>query len=46
MKPGKDYHFLSPDEFRSRVASGDFREWEEVYPGFLWNLKKSEIDRF
>ncbi len=42
---GKDYHFLSPDEFRSRVASGDFVEWEEVYPGTFYGTLKSEIDK-
>jgi guanylate kinase len=28
---GKDYHFLTHDEFVQRVAAGDFLEWAEVY---------------
>ena len=28
---GKDYYFLSHDEFKARVAKGDFLEWEEVF---------------
>ncbi|UTW64186.1 guanylate kinase [bacterium SCSIO 12741] len=42
---GKDYHFLSPDEFRSKAANGDFVEWEEVYPNQMYGTLKSEIDR-
>ena len=29
---GVDYYFISPDEFRTRVNSDEFVEWEEVYP--------------
>ena len=28
---GKDYYFLSVQEFRRRIDNGDFAEWEEVY---------------
>ena len=49
MRPGevdgKDYYFLSVDEFRRRVAAGDFIEWEEVYPGHFYGTLKSEITR-
>ena len=30
---GRDYYFLSRDEFMRRVDDGDFLEWEEVYQG-------------
>ena len=30
---GKDYFFLSVDEFKGRIAAGEFVEYEEVYPG-------------
>ncbi len=43
--PGKDYYFLSPDEFEKRVSENAFIEWEEVYPGRLYGTLKSEIDR-
>ncbi len=42
---GKDYYFLSTDEFRERIAGGDFLEWEEVYPGSYYGTLKSEIER-
>ena len=30
---GREYYFLSMDEFKQRVENGEFLEWEEVYPG-------------
>mgnify|MGYP000993535700 FL=1 len=32
-KEGEHYYFLSQDEFKSKIASEAFLEWEEVYPG-------------
>lgn len=42
---GVDYYFLSPEEFKRRVASDDLLEWEEVYQGTCYGTLKSEIDR-
>lgn len=42
---GKDYYFLSADEFREKIDLGDFLEWEEVYPGSFYGTLKSEIER-
>lgn len=42
---GKDYYFLSHDEFAARVANGDFLEWEEVYQGACYGTFKSEVER-
>lgn len=42
---GKDYYFLSHDDFRQRVARGDFLEWEEVYAGTCYGTLKSEVER-
>ena len=42
---GRDYYYLSRDEFMRRVAAGDFLEWEEVYQGTCYGTLKSEIDR-
>ena len=42
---GKDYYFLSADEFRERIEAGDFVEWEEVYPGSYYGTLKSELKR-
>ena len=42
---GRDYYFLSVDEFKEKIASGDFIEWEEVYDGNYYGTLKSEVDR-
>lgn len=42
---GKDYYFLNPQEFKQRVAQGEFLEWEEVYEGTCYGTLKSEITR-
>jgi guanylate kinase len=42
---GKDYYFMSSDEFRSGIQAGDFVEWEEVYPEAYYGTLKSELER-
>ncbi|MEQ9289030.1 MAG: guanylate kinase [Cyclobacteriaceae bacterium] len=42
---GKDYYFLSPDEFKDKIDKKEFIEWEEVYEGNFYGTLKSEIDR-
>jgi len=42
---GKDYYFLTPAEFKSKIDNDEFIEWEEVYPGNFYGTLKSEIDR-
>ncbi len=42
---GRDYYFLSREEFMRRVDKGDFLEWEEVYRGTCYGSLKSEISR-
>lgn len=42
---GKDYYFLSVDEFKRRIANNEFVEWEEVYPGSFYGTLKSEVER-
>ena len=42
---GRDYYFLSPEEFRTRIEKGDFLEWEEVYENQYYGTLRSEIDR-
>lgn len=42
---GKDYYFLSEDEFRKKIDEGAFLEWEEVYPGSFYGTLKSEVQR-
>jgi guanylate kinase len=42
---GKDYYFLSPEEFRSKIENNEFLEWEEVYAGTFYGTLKSEVER-
>jgi guanylate kinase len=42
---GKDYYFLTPDEFKAKIDNDEFVEWEEVYVGAFYGTLKSEIDR-
>lgn len=42
---GREYYFLSPEEFSSRVDNDEFVEWEEVYPGCCYGTLKSEVER-
>ena len=44
-KDGEHYYFLSPEEFRSKVAAKEFLEWEEVYPGRYYGTLRSEVSR-
>ncbi len=44
-KNGKEYWFISDDEFREKVKNGEFAEWEEVYRGYCYGTLKSEIER-
>lgn len=41
---GQDYYFLSENDFRTRIESGDLLEYEEVYPGRFYGTLKSEVD--
>lgn len=44
-KNGVEYFFLTPQEFRNRIANDDFLEYEEVYPDKFYGTLKSEVDR-
>ena len=41
---GRDYHFLSAEEFERRVAAGEFVE-HAVYAGNRYGTLRSELDR-
>lgn len=42
---GKDYYFLSANDFKSKVNENAFLEWEEVYKDNFYGTLKSEITR-
>ena len=41
---GVEYYFLTPAEFKSRIAKGDFLEYEEVYTDKFYGTLKSQVD--
>lgn len=42
---GVDYHFLTTEDFKSRIANNEFIEWEEVYDDNFYGTLKTEINR-
>jgi guanylate kinase len=42
---GKDYYFLTLEEFRRKIDNNEFLEWEEVYQGTFYGTLKSEVER-
>lgn len=42
---GKDYYFLSTEEFDAKIAEDAFVEWEEVYAGTKYGTLRSEMER-
>lgn len=42
---GKDYYFLTADDFKQKIEKDEFVEWEEVYTDQFYGTLKTEIDR-
>ena len=42
---GREYYFISPEDFERRIKAGDFIEYEQVYDGLYYGTLRSEIDR-
>ena len=42
---GREYHFLSVDEFKSRIEEDRFLEWEEVYKNQYYGTLKNDVSR-
>jgi guanylate kinase len=42
---GKDYYFISQEEFSNKIQHEEFIEWEMVYEGKYYGTLKSEIQR-
>ena len=42
---GKDYYFMSLQEFKNHIKNEDFVEWEEVYRDNFYGTLKSEVER-
>ena len=42
---GKNYYFLSLNDFKTKAKNNEFLETEEVYPNVFYGTLKSEIER-
>ncbi len=42
---GVEYFFVTPDEFRRKIADGEFLEYEEVYKDLYYGTLKSQVER-
>ncbi|KAF0201071.1 MAG: guanylate [Bacteroidetes bacterium] len=42
---GKDYFFLTTEDFREKIKNGDLLEWEEVYEGSYYGTLKTEVEK-
>lgn len=43
-KHGVEYFFLTPEEFRQRIANDEFVEYEEVYTDKFYGTLKSQVE--
>ena len=42
---GKDYHFMTIEEFREKIRKGELLEWQEVYKDNYYGTVKREVER-
>ena len=42
---GVEYYFLSPEEFKQRIANNEFLEYEEVYADRFYGTLKAPIEK-
>lgn len=41
---GVEYFFLTPEDFKQKIANGEFLEYEEVYQDRFYGTLKSQVD--
>ncbi|MBP5770544.1 MAG: guanylate kinase [Bacteroidaceae bacterium] len=44
-RDGVEYFFLTPEEFRRRIAADEFVEYEEVYQDRFYGTLKSQVEK-
>lgn len=42
---GRDYYFMSVEQFKNKIDNNEFVEWEMVYNGKYYGTLKSEMER-
>lgn len=41
---GKDYYFLTKEDFQNKIDAGEFLEWEEFYNGSRYGTLRSDVE--
>ena len=44
-KHGVEYFFLTPEEFKQRIANNEFLEYEEVYENRFYGTLKAQVEK-
>lgn len=44
-RDGVEYFFLTPEEFRRRIANDEFLEYEEVYQDRFYGTLKAQVEK-
>lgn len=44
-RDGVEYFFLSPEEFKQRIANDEFLEYEEVYENRFYGTLKAQVEK-
>lgn len=42
---GKDYYFISEEDFKDKIRTNEFVEWEMVYEGKYYGTLQAELER-
>jgi len=43
-KDGREYHFITPEQFNDKIENNDFLEWEEFYNGIKYGTLRSDVE--
>ena len=43
-KNGIEYYFLSPEDFKQKIANNEFLEYEEVYENRFYGTLKAQVE--
>ena len=41
---GRDYHFITNEEFENKIKENEFAEWEEIHGNFFYGTLKSVLN--
>ncbi len=44
-KDGENYYFITPEQFKEKIANGEFLEYEELFQNKFYGTLKSEVEK-